>query len=164
MNKKGFTLAEVVVSFSILSIVLASVIVFTITYRDKVKEEEIRTQLIDFKNTVTKIVYDDIISGKLEKIEICEGQAQCVNFVESDGTEHLLKTEEVSTGTDKGLYIVYNGMRYLLPDSDLNRLANPMCWFNNDFDLKNYDNIYRLKISFEHVGLNEQYEILIAID
>ena len=39
MNKKGFTLVEVVVSFSIISVVLASVITFTIIYRDKVREE-----------------------------------------------------------------------------------------------------------------------------
>ena len=164
MNKKGFTLVEVVVSFSILSVLLASVIVFTITYRDKVREEEVRTQLIDFKNTITKIVYDDIISGKLKSIERCVGEAQCVNFIDTDNNTHLFKTVEVSTGTDRGLYIEYDGVRYLLPDSDLNKLYNPMCWFSGDFELKNYDEIYTLKVTFEHLSLHEVYEILITIN
>lgn len=157
-------MVEVVVSFSILSVVLTSVIVFTITYRDKVREEEARTQLIDFKNSITKIVYDDIVSGKLKRIEKCVGEAQCVNFVDGDDNTYPFKVTEVSTGENRGLYLNYNGARYFLPDSDLNKLGNPMCWFTNDFELKTYDDIYSLKVTFKHLTLDETYEILITIN
>ena len=164
MDKKGFTLVEVVVSFSILSVLLVSVITFTITYRDKIREEETRTQLIDFKNTIMKVVYDDIIMGKYKGIEQCVDVAQCVNFIDNENALHPLKVVEVSTGTDKGLYLEYDEIKYLLPDSDLNKIASPMCWFNSDFQISNYDNLYTLKMTFKHEGFDEQYEILITID
>ena len=41
LNKKGFTVAEVVVSFSLVSVILVSLISTVTFYRDKMKEEEV---------------------------------------------------------------------------------------------------------------------------
>ena len=45
MNKKGFTTVELIVSFVMVVILLGSLIGFTITYRDKVKVGEVKSQL-----------------------------------------------------------------------------------------------------------------------
>ena len=54
MNKKGFTTVELIVLFILVIILLGSLIGCTVTYRVIMKKEEIRSQLIDFKNTITK--------------------------------------------------------------------------------------------------------------
>ena len=55
MNKKGFTTIELIVSFIMVVIILASLVGFTVNYRDRVKQEEVKSQLYDFKNSITKI-------------------------------------------------------------------------------------------------------------
>lgn len=163
MNKKGFTVVEVIVSFSILATILASIASFTVLYRGKVSEEQIRSKLLDFKNTITKVVYDDIVSGELKKMSYCLGVSNCVNLVDKNGNSTSLKVVE-KTGNDKGLYINYKGIDYLLPDSNLNKSGKTYADFNS-FSLQNYqDKIYTLKVTFNHYTLNEEYLISLTIN
>ena len=169
MNNKGFTIVEVVIAFSILGVMLVSMFGFVVYFRDKVRNEEVRTQLMDFKNTITKVVYDDIVGDKIVKIEACLGIQKCVKFTDpiNASTEHLLQVVTVDTSTDiqkKGLYLNYDGIMYMLPDSDLKDVNGYMCNFE-DFELKSYDNsIYDLKITFKHYGINETYTIHLMVN
>ena len=168
MNKKGFTTIELVISFSMVVIILGSLIGFTVTYRGKVKNEEIRSQLIDFKNTITKTIYDDIITKKYKRIEYCTGTDDCVNFIDADGNSHPLKIINVLQNNDnqkKGVYLNYDGINYLLPDSDLNRDTEYVCHFIDSFNLKIYnDSLYNLSFTYYHYFLNEKYQIMLTIN
>ncbi len=122
LNNKGFTIAEVLVSFTMITFILLSIIGATVFYRDKLKEEEIKSQLVDFKNSITKIIYDDIISEKVKRVETCLGISNCLNLIGKDNSVHTLRIIEVfeSTGEDKrGTYLSYDGIKYFLPESDL---------------------------------------------
>ena len=165
MNKKGFTIVEVVIAFSILGVVLISLFGFVSFYRDKVRNEQIKTQLIDFKNTITKVVYDDIIGDKIISMEYCDGIEKCVIFKDPDNNQHIIEVKEVTTtgAEKKGLYINYDGTMYMLPDSDLKDTKGYMCSFE-DFVLQSYDDkIYSLTITFVHRSLNEKYSINLTI-
>ena len=163
LNKKGFTIAEVIVSFSMISVVLASIVAFTVTYRDKLKNEEVVSQLLDFKDSITKIVYDDIVAGKYVRIEKWISSSSCVNFIDTTNNAHTLEVVEL-TDSKKGVYLSYDGVKYMLPDSDIKEGSLYLCNFDGRFDLKNYDNkIYTLKISFNHYGLNKAYDILLTV-
>ena len=173
LNKKGFTIAEVIISFTILSIILASVIGSTIFYRNKMKEEEILTQLADFKNTVTKVVYDDILANdnrRIVNVERCIGTANCINLIDKANQSHTLKiVEYTSTTTDhkRGIYLSYNNILYMLPDSDLGVGEERVCDFIRGFDIENYsqDNLglYTIKTSFRHKDLDAKYDIMLTI-
>ncbi len=182
MNKKGFTTIELIVSFVMVVILLASLIGFTINYRDKVRQEEIISQLYDFKNTITKIVYDDIISLNYSNASLCVGIDNCVVFTDESKNSHTLKVENICECENMsdcslnkcGVYIVYDGVKYLLPDSDLNKYYKDS---NNNieviesasnltsFKLNTYNNsIYSLKMTFNHYRMDKDLEIMLTIN
>lgn len=184
MNRKGFTTIELIVSFVMVVVLLGSLIGFTITYRDKVEVEEVKSQLIDFKNTVTKAVYDDIINLNYNSISACVGQDNCVVMTEDSGASHILKIENTCKVVrcskspceleDCGVYLVYNETKYMLPDSNLNsyykqnttdeirvsRSASNL----SEFKLKNENSIYNLKMSFKHFQIEDNIEIMLTVN
>ena len=184
MNKKGFTTIELIVSFVMVVILLSSLIGFIITYRDKVKTEEVKSQLIDFKNTITKIVYDDIIDLNFTSMSPCVGQDNCIVMTDENGLSHVLKIENSCNTilcdtnpcniSNCGVYLVYNETKYLLPDSDLNTYykggldeeIRVLKSFSNlfDFNLKSENNIYNLKMTFRHFELDDDIEIMLTIN
>ena len=174
MNKKGFTTIELIMSFIMVVIILTSLIGFTTGYRGKVNDEEVKSQLIDFKNTVLKAVYDDIIRYSVVRMSNCVGEDNCVNLVSRDGSVHTLKTFT----DDNGVYIAYDNTKYKLPDSNLNKtyeetlddgttkvnVTDSACNIT-DFQYMNYKNkIFTTKITFKHYLIDEEYEILITIN
>ena len=167
LNKKGFTIAEVLVSFSLIAVILISVVSATIFYRDRLKQEEVINQLNDFKNTITKAVYDDIIDNSVQKVEKCVGMADCVNFIDNNNKSHILRIEELPTsGSDtRGVYVYYNGVKYLLPDSDLGTGGNRICDFVGGIQLDEYNNgeLYMVKASFRHKDADLRYDLLFVV-
>lgn len=190
MNKKGFTTIELIISFVMVIILLASLINFTINYRDRVKKEEVISELYDFKNTITKTVYDDIINLNYISISSCVGQDNCVNFTDKDSNSHVLKIENIcdnvncssSPGSctacnlsNCGVYVNYDGTRYLLPESNLNKFYKDSCdeiikisesaSDLKSFELKNYEgSLYNLKMTFKHFRMDNDLEILLTIN
>ena len=173
LNKKGFTIAEVIVSFSIVSIILASMIASMMYYRDKVKDEEVVTQLVDFKNTVTIAVNSDIINKGFKKADSCLGITNCVTFTDKDNNTHVLKIieydEDISTNK-KGVYLSYDDVKYMLPDSDLGSgkgeadKKDRICDFIGGFEISVYDNrLYKVKTAFYHRNMDKRYELLFVI-
>jgi type II secretory pathway pseudopilin PulG len=173
LNKKGFTIAEVIVSFSLVSIILASMVATMMYYRSKVKDEEVITQLIDFKNTVTIAVNNDIIYKGFKKVDNCLGTSNCVVFTDKDDNSHVLKIveyQETVSNIKKGVYISYDDVKYMLPDSDLGSGSGAIgekdrvCDFIGGFEIKAYDNkLYRVKTSFYHQNMEKKYDLIFLI-
>ena len=169
LNKKGFTIAEVIVSFSLISIILASMIASVMFYRDKIKSEEVLSQLWDFKNTVTKVIYDDIIENKMVRVDTCVGVPNCVKLSNSDNSvNHTLKIVEYDQTTSshiRGVYLYYNNIKYMLPDSDLGTGYDRLCDFVGGLNFDVYENkLYKLKLSYRHKDMNKHYDILIIVN
>ena len=166
LNNKGFTIAELLVSFSLITIILASLISSTIYFRDRLKQEEVISQLKDFKNNVTKVLQDDIIRGEIVSVNRCIGTANCLNLVDTNGSSRVLKIEEPNTATDKGVYLSYRGIKYFLPDSDLGGASNRVCDFIGGFELIDSGTypLYKIKTSFKHKDFDLQYDLLIVVN
>ena len=179
LNKKGFTIAEVLVSFSLISIILASIMSATLFYRDRLKQEEVVSQLNDFKNSITKAVYDDIIYNKIVKVETCVGISNCVNFIDDQGNSHVMKIVEFSGDevNGSGVYLYYNNIKYLLPDSDLKNeykrklednteitVRERVCDFIGGIEIDAYNNkIYKVTASYKHKDIDLQYDFLFVV-
>lgn len=173
LNKKGFTIAEVIVSFSLVSVILASMVGTTMYYRDKMKQEEVITQLVDFKNTITNAIYDDILSKtnrKIVKVEKCANNANCVDFYDTENHTHKLEVVEYNTTTNehkKGVYLSYDNILYMLPDSDLGDNTNRICDFVGGFDISHYNDgnihLYTVKTSYKHWDLDKEYDITVSL-
>lgn len=178
LNKKGFTIAEVLVSFSLISIILASIISSTVFYRDRLRQEETISQLNDYKNTIVKTIYDDIIDNNIVKAEKCVGVENCVNFIDSNNQSKTMKILEFETSTQtmkRGVYLFYDDVKYMLPDSDLineynispdsdETVSEKVCDFVGGIELDEYDNkIYKVKLSYIHKDIDLPFEILLII-
>lgn len=176
MNKKGFTTVEVVISFALVVIILISITAIVVNYRDKVTNEQIMTQLFDYKNSLTKIVYDDIVIGEYQNIGRCTNDLFCVNFIKKDGTLVPLKrivVDNDTTGLKRGIYLEYKGIKYMLPDSDLNQtvVSNNLNQDNyystiNDFIITTDDNnnLYSVTIPIYHRVLDYKLNINLRVN
>jgi len=172
INNKGFTTVEIVVSFALVVIILASMTAMVVNYRDKVTDEEVKTQLVDFKDTITKVVYDDIVDGMYTKISECsasECTGECKMCIKFSGTENN-KLEIIETNgagsIAKGIYFQYKGIKYFLPDSDLNNYGvEYMITVNNPvFSSDEENKIYGVKIPIFHDGMDENYVIQLLVN
>ena len=165
LNNKGFTIAEVVVSFGLISVLMVSLISATLFYRDKVKTEEVITQLLDFKNTITTVVYDDIINKKISRITTCPGVTDCVRLIDNNNEAHILKINEYNESNKRGVFLDYDGIEYMLPDSDLGVGSDRVCDFVSGLRLDGYENkLYKIKATFVHKDLDLSYDLLFVID
>ena len=60
MNKKGFTTVELILTMAIVIVIMGTISGVTYNYRDRSNAEEEITEVTNFKNSVTKTIYDDI--------------------------------------------------------------------------------------------------------
>ena len=131
MNNKGFTTVEVIVSFALIIIVMVSMTSMLVSYRDTIANEEIKSRLVEFKNSFTYMVYEDIVYNGINGLRYCESDTnngKCVDFIRDGVKQFTLKLIDNEVGTGKEnekvikTYLDYRGIRILLPDSDLNKI------------------------------------------
>lgn len=164
MNNKGFTVVEIVVSFALVVVVLGSMTALVVNYRDRVTDEEVITQIIDFKNTITKVVYDDITDKLYTSITSC-GE-KCIKFSGEEEATLKIIEENGSGGLSKGIYFEYKGIKYLLPDSDLNDFNTGEYMIkvkNLSFKSDSTNKIYSVKIPIHHNGIDKDYTIKLLV-
>ena len=131
MNNKGFTTIEVILSFALVIIVMVSMTAMLVSYRDTISNEEVKSRLVEFKNSFTYMVYEDIVYNGINGLRYCESDTnngKCVDFIKDGVKKYTLKLidSEVSTGKENEkvikTYLDYRGIRVMLPDSDLNKV------------------------------------------
>lgn len=146
LNKKGFTVIEVVVSFTFVVIILTSMFAVVINYQNKTDKERLKSNLLVFKNNVLEIVYSDIIKGNMENISSCGDKCITIN------TKTESFTLEAGMDADGNEYLNYRDYKYILPDSQ-NGLSTI-----NDFEF-NFDaanDVYQVLIPVIHAELTDE--------
>ena len=117
MNKKGFTTVELILTMSIVIVIMTTITSVTYTYRDRSKYEEIVTNVQNYKNSVTKIIYDDILdigttgNGKVTKIEE-KVKNSSYDLIADSKTYNLMI---INNSNEVG--INYAGIKYIVPGS-----------------------------------------------
>ena len=69
LNNKGMSLLEVVLCFAIVSAVVVGMFNVVMTYETEEVSEAIRSDIIEYKNIVTKVLQDDIFRHELVNVE-----------------------------------------------------------------------------------------------
>ena len=159
MNNKGFTTVELILTMAVVIVIMSTISSVTYVYRDKSKYEEIVTDVMNYKNTVTKIIYDDILdigstSGKVTKIEKVNNTSY--NLVATSKTYNLTI---INTSTEKG--IQYDGVKYIIPGSNnsLVRYEGIKMYPTDGSD----SNFYSLDIFFSHKTIPNQFKIHLVV-
>lgn len=117
INKKGFTTIELILTMSIVMVIMATITSVTYTYRDRSVYEESITKLSTYKNSITKIIYDDILDIH---DNIGDSYGKVIKLEEVDSKNYRLITE---TNNVYNLSVLSNdnkvGIKYGLQDNEI---------------------------------------------
>ncbi len=161
MNKKGFTTIELLLTMLVVVVIMASITSVTYTYRDRSKYEEIITEVTDYKNMVTKIIYDDIIDSSNPVVKLTKVDSK--NFTLTRKNNSTINLQILDNTNEKG--ITYNGIKYVIPDSSKGYITfEGTTLYPNDFPEREDTGLYSLDIVFSHRNLEDNFKIHFAID
>lgn len=88
MNKKGFTVVELTVSFSLVSIIAIMLFNLIFSLKDLYVSGDIKTSLLNKQAIMDKKIYEDLNSRDLRSITACG--ISCLTFEYADGNSQLL--------------------------------------------------------------------------
>lgn len=146
LNKKGFTVLEVVISFTFVVVILASMFAVVINYQNETEIEKIKSSILVFRDSMLEIVYNDIISNNMEKMDSCGDK--CVQIITSQNT-YILQSGTDSNGNT---YLEYRGTKYTLPDSQNGLSAISTFQYRKD----DINKVYEVTIPIKHAELSDQ--------
>lgn len=165
LNKRGFTVVELIMSFAFVGILSAGLFAIIINYREKELETSTITELLDFKSFLTIDIQKDIELKLLDTIDYCRDasgniQSKCINLYFKNGeTKEFsiksdIKTDTIGeeTFTYRVPYISYGGIKYVPPDaSNITINSDYLLEYTTlDDDLENNMALYKIRVSFEH--------------
>ena len=114
LNERGFSILELVLSFTLISILVMGMLGIVLNYRSTVKVSTRRIGLTEFKSTVTSTIQEDILKFGVSSINRCSNGAggvkmTCVVFHFRNGTS---KNLEYFNTAINNRYIQYGTRRF----------------------------------------------------
>lgn len=149
MNKKAFTTVEMILTILLVVVIMATITSVTLVYRDKSEYEESVTEIENYKNTLTKIIYDDIL----------DETNPVTSIIENGNTYTLVKAtnpitlEIINDPSNNKIGIKYDSVNYLVPGCDKGLVSF------EGVDLTNTSGIYNMNINFS----SRKYEKILTI-
>ena len=162
MNKDGFTTVELLLTMILVISIMATISSVTYTYRDRSSYEEELNELINYKNNVTKVIYDDILtntaSDKIVSMKSTGITNEYTLATSSSTNAYTLKI--IDEPQKKGIaYGKTNKLvEYIIPGSDENLI---------DINGVNFptleSNVYTFELSFYQRNLEKTFKIKFTI-
>lgn len=149
MNKKAFTTVEMILTILLVVVIMATITSVTLVYRDKAEYEESVTEIENYKNTLTKIIYDDIL----------DETNPVTSIIENGNTYTLVRAtnpitlEIINDPSNNKIGIKYDSVNYLVPGCDKGLVSF------EGVDLTNTNGIYNMNINFS----SRKYEKILTI-
>ncbi len=149
MNKKAFTTVEMILTILLVVVIMATITSVTLVYRDKSEYEESVTEIENYKNTLTKIIYDDIL----------DETNPVTSIIENGNTYTLVRAtnpitlEIINDPSNNKIGIKYDSVNYLVPGCDKGLVSF------EGVDLTNTSGIYNMNINFS----SRKYEKMLTI-
>lgn len=95
-NNKGFTLVELLVSFTLSMILVIIMFQLIINLKDIYMTSGIKTEMINKQYLMTNKIYSDLNKLQVSNIGTCTDTEKCISFVYSDGTVKKLIIDETN--------------------------------------------------------------------
>lgn len=149
MNKKAFTTVEMILTILLVVVIMATITSVTLVYRDKAEYEESVTEIENYKNTLTKIIYDDILDETNPVIGIIENG----NTYTLVRATNPITLEIINDPSNNKIGIKYDSVNYLVPGCDKGLVSF------EGVDLTNTSGIYNMNINFS----SRKYEKILTI-
>lgn len=150
-NKKGFTLVELVLSVTLLSIVLIFMMAMLVDLKDKEKSNGADAKLLVNQAIISNTINTDIIKYGLESVSACASM-NCFILSFGDGTEKTLKlmsdNQTLFYGNERSTDFIRtlpNGRKYssihyyLYANLEIIRISVSKVYKNEDYDAEIYN-------------------------
>lgn len=174
MNKKGFTVVELIVTFVFVMLVTIELMLLVNNYRDTSQKQLTRRNMESYKNEILQVVQNDInryfvddISYLVEDadiendIELCNGADRGIRIkfkeYKKDGKDSKYLCIKNRRNGEFG-YISYDGIKYSAPDQYVNYVSDTMI---NSEEIDG-NNIYNILIKINNEDINENFDIHIV--
>lgn len=72
LNNKGMTLIELIISFAITSAIVVSMFNVVLNYQTEQATEAVKSDIISYKNMITKLIQTDFIKGEVRSVKVNE--------------------------------------------------------------------------------------------
>lgn len=152
MNKKGFTLVEFVVSFSLITVILILLFEIIISVREIYFSAGIKTELLSRQVLMTEKINDDFYSNEIVNIVNCGQNCLTVSF--SDGT-----SKNLSIDIENKIFQYGNYYTNLINNSNFDQ---PFITFKTFYNVgeDQYDSFVTIKIPVHHHLYKEDFGVL----
>jgi len=87
MNKRGFTVVELITTVAMVSVIALLLVRLTISLKEIYIDSDVKTAIISKQGTMTEKIYRDLRTSNLDEITSCG--TNCINFVYSNKTKKL---------------------------------------------------------------------------
>lgn len=194
LNKKGLSIIELILTFSLVMIISTGILTIIMNYRQRAQIELKKLELVTYKNSLTKDIQTDILDRGLFEINnggLCTGNneySSCINLVFKDGIEKILAVSKLDDNNETTLkkllnnkYIKYGDLKYEIEDKlpknipsgrsskDFQNIyiSNSNILSINSVILKSGEitKIYSIDIYIEHIDYDEDFGIhIVATD
>ena len=164
LNNKGMTAVEVLICFSIVSIISVGMLKLATGFKDKQEIESYKTTVLTFKNTVTKAIASDIIENDGVKSVVIDNNDQTdntdtytvsatitLNKNDASRSLEIIQCSGDNCG-DNSSKIIYNDKTYNVPKV-------PRLNFNES-DIREYEGFLIIQVGFKHPDLGNQFDAI----
>jgi Tfp pilus assembly protein PilE len=112
-NNKGFTVVELLVTFTLSMVLVIIMFQLIINLKDVYKVSGIKTELLNKQYLMENKIYKDLTEKIVTEISSCYDTDECVKFIFIDGTStEIKKNEETKTISYNNYTIALNQETY----------------------------------------------------
>lgn len=158
MNKKAFTIIELMVTVCLISVVSFLLIELVLSLKTLYIKGDLKTVLLTKQGNMLKIINDDIDNKGLISLNPCSNDNLCLSFSYSDGEKRKLIVDKNDNSIRYFNYKIKfkKDEKYIIGDIETEKSS-----FTNDESIT-YD-ITTIKIPISNSLLNESFDIDILL-
>lgn len=158
-NNKGFSILELIVSFSMTMIIVVVLFEIIIYMKELYEKSVTQTELINKQNLITDYIYTDLTEKQLLRIFICGDN--CIEFNYLDGSSKQLKWDEELKTMGYGGYTMglikntdFDSTQTLVA-SNSHALRGVKICYNNVNDISNTNSYVSIRIPLYNILFSE---------
>lgn len=93
-NNKGFSMIELIVSFSITTVIVVMLLQIVLVLKDVYTKSSIKTALLNKQNIIVNLIYTDILDNELSSVTSCGDYCAIFTF-NNIGTKRLSSSDNI---------------------------------------------------------------------
>lgn len=113
MKTKGFTLVELITTFSLTAVIVVLLLNVIVVIKNIYSKYDIKTELIINQNDLSIALNSKFINNNLSSYNICDNSSDefCYEFNFKDGTKSVLKVDDSTIKFDNYVYKKLSGSK-----------------------------------------------------